>query len=77
MLKEGIKDVTRFIIEHSDILVTRADKDNSTIIIQLTEYNNKIYEILADKILAEKTYFSISKDPTNTMTNQTHILLTR
>ena len=40
---------------------------------QLTEYNNKMHEILAD----EKTYSNISKDPTNTVINQTHILLTR
>ncbi|KYQ49246.1 hypothetical protein ALC60_11693, partial [Trachymyrmex zeteki] len=72
-LKEGIKSLEHFVSEHQDILITRADKGNSTVIMDSKEYYTKMHKILSDK----KTYTNINKDPLNMITKQTHTLLTR
>ncbi|KAG5322451.1 GUS protein, partial [Pseudoatta argentina] len=46
---ERIREVKRFISENPDILITRADKGNTTVIMNHESYIGKIYEILNDK----------------------------
>ncbi|XP_045501401.1 uncharacterized protein LOC123698697 [Colias croceus] len=47
--------------KNEDIIVLRADKGNATVIMDTSDYNNKMSEILSD----ENTYKKVDKDPTN------------
>lgn len=51
----------KFLKENNDIMVTRADKGNSTVILERQDYNNKTIQMLEDK----ETYKKITRDPTN------------
>ncbi|KYN10994.1 hypothetical protein ALC57_16846 [Trachymyrmex cornetzi] len=62
-----------FIDSHPELLFTRADKGNSTVIMNVSDYKEKMNELLSDI----NTYIKINKDPTTMMTNQTHKLLSR
>ena len=50
-----------FISENPEILITRADKGNTTVIMNRESYRRKMYEILND----QSTYILINKDPIN------------
>ena len=57
-------EVKRFISENPDILITRADKGSTTVIMSRDSYKEKMHEILND----QTTYNSIKKVPTNKIT---------
>ncbi|KAG5308732.1 SWET1 protein, partial [Acromyrmex insinuator] len=65
------KEVKRFISENPEILITRADKGNTTVIMNRESYRGKMYEILND----QSTYILINKDPTNKITTEISNLL--
>lgn len=73
LLNEGIKEVIKFSSEHPDILITRADKGNSTVIMDLVDYKNKMQDILTD----DNTYSIVNKDSTNKMTTELRTMLIR
>ena len=60
-MKEGVREVKRFISENPEILITKADKGNTTVIMNRENYRKKMFEILKD----QTTYNVIDKDPTN------------
>ena len=64
ILYEGVREVKRFISENPNILITRTDKGNTTVIMSRDSYKEKMYEILND----QTTYNLINKDPTNKIT---------
>ena len=66
IIYEGVKEVKRFISENLNILITRADKGNTTVIMNRESYREKMYEILND----QTTYNLINKDPTNKITSE-------
>ena len=61
IVKEGVREVKRFISENPEILITKANKGNTTVIMNRENYRKKMYEILND----QTTYKVIDKDPTN------------
>ncbi|KYN28656.1 hypothetical protein ALC57_01909 [Trachymyrmex cornetzi] len=73
ILREGVMEVKRFISDNPDILITRADKGNTTVIMNLDNYKSKMNELLAD----QSTYMVVSKDPTNKITTKIRSLLTK
>ncbi|KYN50451.1 hypothetical protein ALC57_00088 [Trachymyrmex cornetzi] len=73
ILREGVNEVKRFISENPDILITRADKGNTTVVMNLDNYKNKMNEILAD----QNTYTVFNRDPTNKITTGIRNILTK
>ncbi|XP_045492134.1 uncharacterized protein LOC123691667 [Colias croceus] len=59
--------------KNEDIIVLRADKGNATVIMDTSDYNNKMSEILSD----ENTYKKVDKDPTNKVMKQTTDLINK
>ena len=73
MIKKGLKEFNQFVADHPDLLIIRADRGNTTVILNLKDYNDKMYEILSDK----NTYMMVKKDPTSKLTTEMRTLLTR
>ncbi|KYN20065.1 hypothetical protein ALC57_07591 [Trachymyrmex cornetzi] len=73
IIKKGMKDLIKFINNHPDILITRADKGNTTVVLNRNDYNSKMYEILNDN----NTYINVTKDPTNKLTIEIRTILIR
>ena len=48
LLNLGLKELKLFVTNHPNLLITRADKGNTTIILTINDYIYKIYEILSD-----------------------------
>ena len=69
MIKNGLKELKQFVANHPNLLITRADKGNTTVILNLKNYNDKMYEILSDN----NTYRMVKKDPTSKLTIEIHI----
>ncbi|XP_062557100.1 uncharacterized protein LOC134221951 [Armigeres subalbatus] len=68
------KDVTkskRFLKEHADLVVTRADKGKQTVIITREEYDKKMNELVND----ESTYERVNKDLTMTTLRKINTML--
>ncbi|KYN21740.1 hypothetical protein ALC57_05882, partial [Trachymyrmex cornetzi] len=42
IIKRGLKDLNKFVNEHPDILVTRADKGNTTVILNRDDYEGRL-----------------------------------
>jgi len=62
-----------FIKDNPNILFTRADKGNTTVVLDKDEYTHKMEAMLSDS----DTYTKISKDPTNKLTTGMRTLLMR
>ncbi|XP_018370077.1 PREDICTED: uncharacterized protein LOC108765729 [Trachymyrmex cornetzi] len=73
LIKNGMKEVKQFVDKHKDILITKADKGNMTVVMNLTEYKRKMHVLLSD----DNKYIKVNKDPTKMLTRQTHQLLSR
>jgi len=56
-----------------DILVTRADKGNVTVLMNRADYNIKMEQLLSDN----NTYEIVKKDPTKVITRELRSLLTK
>ncbi|XP_067216467.1 uncharacterized protein [Linepithema humile] len=63
----------KFINENPDLLFTRADKGNSTVVMKKSEYMEKMVDILSDT----NTYQIVKKDPTKILTDKLRSLLAR
>ncbi|XP_044766179.1 uncharacterized protein LOC123322301 [Coccinella septempunctata] len=59
-LMKEVNETKHFLRLHNDILVGRSDKGNSTVIMFVKEYEDKMLEMLADR----NTYKPMDKDPT-------------
>jgi len=62
-----------FTKEHPEIFFTKADKGNTTVILNKKDYLNKMTDMLSDS----HTYEIIHQDPTNNLTQKLRQLLTR
>ncbi|XP_062714319.1 uncharacterized protein LOC134291055 [Aedes albopictus] len=60
ILKEIIR-TRKFLNEHPDLYVTRADKGNKTVVLSATEYREKMAEMVSDT----NTYKPLNENPTN------------
>ncbi|XP_011859074.1 PREDICTED: uncharacterized protein LOC105556590 [Vollenhovia emeryi] len=64
-------DTKRFLREHPEIIITRADKGHTTIAIDKDIYIEKMETLLNDK----NTYITIKKDPTKKLISGLHKIL--
>lgn len=62
-----------FLLNNPNLLVTRADKGNSTVVLDRDVYLKKMNELLSD----EATYIRVEKDPTKKISNELKTLLTK
>ena len=60
-LTDKIFQTKTFLKYNKDILILKADKSNKTVIMNKSEYNTKIENLLAD----DSTYIKLEKDPTS------------
>jgi len=60
-----------FVRDNPDVLLTKADKGNVTVAIDVSEYNKKMRGLLSDS----NTYGIVEKDPTKRLTNEVRRLL--
>nr|XP_029721835.1 uncharacterized protein LOC115263047 [Aedes albopictus] len=60
MLKEMVR-TRKFLNEHPDLYVTRADKGNKTVVLAASEYREKMAQMVSDT----KTYKPLNENPTN------------
>jgi len=67
------KITKKFLSDHPDIIVTKADKANVTVSLDKTEYFDKMHDLLSDR----NTYMVMSRDPTNRVISQLRELLQR
>ena len=72
IIKHGLKELKVFLTNHPSLLITRADKGNTTVILTTKDYLDKIHDILSDN----DTYRLINKDLTNKLTTGIRSLLT-
>lgn len=59
--------------KNQDVIILRADKGNSTVILDTAEYNLKIQDLLSDVT----TYKQVKTDPTNKILTKTKELITK
>jgi hypothetical protein len=67
-MKKKISNTKKFLKANQEVLVLNADKSNVTVIMEETEYNFKMEELLND----DKTYMEIKKDITETIQRKTN-----
>lgn len=72
-IKDAFMSTKNFLKNNSDMLLTRADKGNSTVAIDRSTYNKKINDLLNDA----NTYTTVKRNPINKLTTDLHTLLTR
>lgn len=60
-IEKDIRSSRRFLKENPNLVITRADKGNKTIIMEAEEYHTKMMELLND----EETYRKLRSDPSN------------
>lgn len=68
-----LKRTKEFIKEQPNVLFTRADKGNTTVVLNKNDYISKMEDLLGDK----NTYEIVKKDHTKKLTNDLHSLLSR
>lgn len=69
--KNVLKNTSKYLKEHSDIIITKADKGNVTVAINKSEYLKKTYDLLSDS----NTYEILPSDPTSKIQNRMNKLL--
>ncbi|XP_011859234.1 PREDICTED: uncharacterized protein LOC105556743, partial [Vollenhovia emeryi] len=67
------QETKTFFKSNPELLITKADKGNVTVIIHKTEYNKKMNDMLGDS----ETYSLVQRDPTNKILKNLTSLLTR
>ena len=70
-LTDKIFQTKTFLKNNKDILIPKADKSNKTVIMNKTDYNTKIENLLAD----DSTYIKLEKHPTNDINLQLQSIL--
>lgn len=71
-LLKDLEKTRDFIKKHPDIIISRADKGNSTVLINKSEYYDEMEKIFSDQQL----YKMSSKDPTSSIQRQSNELIT-
>ena len=61
----------KFLAENANVLITKADKGNKTVILSSTEYHDKMQALLND----ENTYRKLKSDPTAKITKKIGVLV--
>lgn len=59
-------ETTQFLKTNNNLMLTNADKGNTTVLLDKSEYSQKAYALLND----QNTYSKLSKDPTVTVQNK-------
>lgn len=70
-LVNKIKETKTFIKNNPDIIITQADKSNTTVIMYQLDYKNKMENLLNDN----NTYDIVKKDPTTIIQNKNNKLI--
>lgn len=70
-LNQIYKKARKFLKEHSELVVTRADKGNVTVIMTREQYEEKSHEIVSDN----KYYIQLDNDPTSTYQQKANKLI--
>lgn len=65
-LRHRVKEAKEFLRENQNLIVTRADKGNITVIITKEEYSRKMNSLFSD----ERTYITHNRDLTETIQNK-------
>ena len=73
LLCDWVRTTKRFVKDHPEILISKADKGNVTVAQNKFEYISKMESMLSDK----NTYKLITKDPTKKLTGELRNLLGR
>ncbi|XP_039309325.1 uncharacterized protein LOC120358632 [Solenopsis invicta] len=68
-----ISKTKEFLSNNPDLILTRADKGNTTVAMNRLDYKNKMTALLSD----EDTYKKIAKDPIRQITSKSRLLLAR
>lgn len=71
ILSKQLRECKLFLNEHDDIMITRADKGNITVVMDQEEYRNKMQSLLNDT----STYKRISKYMSQLIQNKTNTML--
>lgn len=71
LLLQHIALTKRFLKEHPDLIVTKADKGNVTVLMHRSDYLTKTKVLHSDT----NTYTKLTKDPTNIFQNQNNKLI--
>lgn len=66
------KKTAKFLKEHPELMVTRADKGNVTVLLTPEQYNTSVEEILSDT----NYYSPLQRDPTSTIQQKSNVLIT-
>lgn len=72
-LSKLVKRTKEFLFHHPDILITKADKGNTTVTLDKNDYFNKMHNLLSDN----DTYIGVTRDPTQQIITQLRVLLQR
>ena len=70
-MTQDIKSTHIFLNNNRNILITKADKGNTTVALEKTKYLNEIKTMLSDT----RTYIPLKKDPTNTTQKKVNDLI--
>ena len=70
-LTTTILQTKNFLKNNNDIMILNADKSNKTVIMNRSDYNTKILNLLSDN----STYIKLEKDPTNDINLQLKSIL--
>lgn len=70
-LEKHITETKKFLKQHPEIYVLKADKTQKTVLMEASEYETKMNNIIQD----ETTYKKIEKDPTATLIKQNNNLI--
>lgn len=77
--QQGNKDITTsmlrstrtFLKENTDLVVTKSDKGNVTVILNKTQYDDKVVELLQDR----SVYTVLNRDPTQTIQTKNNAIV--
>jgi len=71
MINHWLSCTKIFTKNNPDILFTRADKSNVTVVLQKNDYISRIENMLSD----DNTYIAVNKDPLNKLNRHTRSLI--
>lgn len=73
VLLRMVVSTKKFLIDHPDLIITRADKGNTTVALDKDDYLRKMNDLLSDS----DTYIVVKRDPTNKIISSLRDLLNR
>ncbi|KMQ83101.1 hypothetical protein RF55_20926 [Lasius niger] len=72
-IRKLVTVTNKFLNQHPNLILTRADKGNVTVALDKDKYLNKVEDLLRDT----ETYTTLKKDPTRKLITQLRDILTR